>query len=167
MSNQFIVEILTCSIVSGIVVSIIPCTLIILLMRYLKNKMPGLIGTIWELKRSIDNLSFDIDQISVDINKCNTDVKDLQLSFDSLAAEYNTLNENKRQRMPSTTEVEQIEKTITDLLQIEISLSKNLKIANKDSLHKICQDTIKTYPGISTEYIIRKATSIVESFATD
>lgn len=167
MSNQFIIEIILCSIVSGVVVSIIPCILIILLMRYLKNKIPGLIGTIYQLKQSNDNLSFDIDQISLSMDRYNNSVESLQLSFDSLAAEYNTLNENKLQRMPSPTEVEQIEKTITDLLQIEISLSKNLKIANKDSLQKICQDTIKTYPGISTEYIIRKATSIVESFSTD
>lgn len=91
--------------------------------------------------------------------------KQLHEGFSILKVAYKKVYGDKH--MPTPQESEQIEASIRDLLAIEIILSQDMKIANRESVNRIIYSTIKTYPNISEEYITKKAISVITSFIKD
>jgi hypothetical protein len=66
--------------------------------------------------------------------------------------------------MPTPQEAQQIESTIRDLLSIEIVLSQDMPLPRRESFNNVILSTIRTYPNIHEEYLIKKATSIFTNF---
>jgi len=87
--------------------------------------------------------------------------RQLHESFSTLEVAYKKIHEK---RMPTPQEAEQIEQTIRDLLSIEIIMSQDMTIARRDSVNRIVSATIKSYPEIDTEYLIKKAISVITTF---
>ena len=67
--------------------------------------------------------------------------------------------------MPQPPIVEMIDKTIQDLLNIELAMTSNQKIIRKDILEKIILNTCATYPQIDESYIIKKCTAILQNLS--
>ena len=66
--------------------------------------------------------------------------------------------------MPSPDESKQMRETIMENLNTEDLLSQNLKIARKDSVRNIIDNTLATYPDIEPEYTIKLCLAMVENF---
>ena len=122
----------------------------------LKIRFNELVSTLYNLDRSQQSLNSDISDIDIRIAS-------LQESFNTLLIRFD--KEARQTHMPTPEEVELIEKTISDLIEIEVSLSKNLTVARKLALEEISLNVIKTYPDIDRDYIIRKTTSILQTFS--
>lgn len=67
-------------------------------------------------------------------------------------------------RLPTPEESEAMRKTILENINMEVLLSKNLKIARKDSTRNIIDNTLETYPDINPEYIIKLSLAMIENF---
>ena len=67
-------------------------------------------------------------------------------------------------RLPTPDESEAMRKTIMENINMEVLLSKNLKIARKDSTRNIIDNTIDTYPEIQPEYIVKLCLAMIENF---
>lgn len=67
-------------------------------------------------------------------------------------------------RLPTPEESEEMRKTILENINMEVLLSKNLKIARKDSTRNIIDNTLETYPDINPEYIIKLSLAMIENF---
>ena len=61
--------------------------------------------------------------------------------------------------------VEQINATIMDLLTIEVGLSRNMSAPKRDSVPKIIQSVIETYPEVDQEYLTKKTLSMIETYS--
>ncbi len=122
----------------------------------LKIRFNELVSTLYNLDRSQQHLNSDISDIDIRIAS-------LQESFNTLSNRFD--KEAKQTHMPTPEETDSIEKTITDLIEIEVSLSKNLTVARKLALEEISTNVIRTYPDIDQEYIIRKTTAILQTFS--
>ena len=91
--------------------------------------------------------------------------KQLHEGFSILQAAYKKVYGEKH--MPTPQEAEQIESSIRDLLAIEIVLSQDMNVPRRDSVNNVILSTIRTYPNINEEYIIKKSTSIITQFVKD
>lgn len=91
--------------------------------------------------------------------------KQLHEGFSTLQAAYKKVYGEKH--MPNPQEAEQIENSIRDLLAIEIILSQDMKIANRESVNRIIYSTIRTYPNINEEYLTKKTISMITQFIKD
>lgn len=67
-------------------------------------------------------------------------------------------------RLPTPEESEEMRKTILENINMEVLLSKNLKIARKDSTRNIIDNTLETYPEIQPEYIVKLSLAMIENF---
>ena len=129
----------------------------------LKIRFNELVSVLYNLDRSQCNLDRSQQHLNSDISDIDIRIASLQESFNTLLIRFD--KEAKQTHMPTPEEVELIEKTITDLIEIEVSLSKNLTVARKHALEEISENVIKTYPDIDREYIIRKTTAVLQTFS--
>lgn len=121
------------------------------------------------MKKEIDQFSLLLYQIQRDhihshdtLLEINEYTKQLHEGFVILEETYKKVHHEKH--MPTPQEDEQIETTINQLLSIEIILSADMTISRRDSVNQIIMNTIRTYPDIDTEYIVKKAASIIQRF---
>ena len=91
--------------------------------------------------------------------------KQLHEGFSTLQVAYKKVYGEKH--MPNPQEAQQIENSIRDLLAIEIILSQDMKIANRESVNRIIYSTIRTYPNINEEYLTKKTISMITQFIKD
>lgn len=70
----------------------------------------------------------------------------------------------KEYRLPTPEESEAMRKTILENINMEVLLSKNLKIARKDSTRNVIDNTLTTYPDIDPEYVIKLSLAMIENF---
>lgn len=70
----------------------------------------------------------------------------------------------KEFRLPTPEESEAMRKTILENINMEVLLSKNLKIARKDSTRNVIDNTMSTYPDIDPEYVIKLSLAMIENF---
>ena len=54
--------------------------------------------------------------------------------------------------------------TILENINMEVLLSKNLKIARRDSTRSIIDNTLETYSDIEPEYVIKMCLAMIENF---
>lgn len=139
----------------GILILIIEC-IKLRTIHILKIRFTDLVSTLYNLDRSQKNSNLNL--LNIDIRTAS-----LQESFNTL---LNHIDEKEKQtHMPTPDEVALIEKTITDLIETEVSLSRNLTVARKLALKEISANVIRTYPDIDQEYILRKTTAILQTFS--
>jgi hypothetical protein len=139
----------------GILILIIEC-IKLRTIHILKIRFTDLVSTLYNLDRSQKNSNLNL--LNIDIRTAS-----LQESFNTLLTQFD--EKAKQTHMPSPDEVTLIEKTITDLIETEVSLSNNLTVARKHALEEIAANVIRTYPDIDREYILRKTTAILQTFS--
>ena len=99
------------------------------------------------------------------LNDTDESITSLSTSVASLASGYQ--KQLNTRILPKPELVEQITKTITDLLSIEVGLSKNMRASRKESVQLIVENTIKTYPDVNPDYITKKTLSIIEAYTSE
>ena len=99
--------------------------------------------------------------INKNIGSLSSGNDQLEKKLDEVIQTKNLLN---KYRMPSPEESKQMRETIMENLNTEVLLSQNLKIARKDSVRNIIDNTLATYPDIEPEYTIKLCLAMVENF---
>lgn len=97
-------------------------------------------------------------------------IQDMETNIETISASIaNVLNVYKqsvtKRIHPRPELVEQINATIMDLLTIEVGLSKNMSAPKRDSVPKIIQSVIETYPEVDQEYLTKKTLSMIETYS--
>ena len=127
-------------------------------MKKHQNEQSRIIYMILKKQYSHDTNLHDIsennEQIMMNITSLSTSI---DLFTNELEEKRNTKS------YPTPDLVKQITDTIKDQISIEITMSRNMRIANKNSVQKIIETVHKTYPNIELDYIIKKTASIIES----
>lgn len=126
--------------------------------RKLQSQIDRMMNVLYQIHRNYDSSHQSLHEIE-------EYVKQLHEGFSILQAAYKKVYGEKH--MPTPQESEQIESSIRDLLAIEIVLSQDMNVPRRDSVNNVILSTIRTYPNINEEYIIKKATSIITQFIKD
>lgn len=126
--------------------------------RKLQSQIDRMMNVLYQIHRNYDSSHQSLHEIE-------EYTKQLHEGFSILQAAYKKVYGEKH--MPTPQESEQIESSIRDLLAIEIVLSQDMNVPRRDSVNNVILSTIRTYPNINEEYIIKKATSIITQFIKD
>ena len=71
---------------------------------------------------------------------------------------------NSPTRLPLPEESKAMRETILENINVEVLLSKNLRIASRDSIRKIIDATVEAYPDIDLVYTIKLCLAVIENF---
>ena len=99
--------------------------------------------------------------INKNIGSLSSGIEQTEKKLDNVIKTKNLLKEF---RLPTPEESEAMRKTILENINVEVLLSKNLKIARKDSTRNIIDNTLETYPAIEPEYVIKMCLAMIENF---
>ena len=172
MPNLYLLITLTV-VVSIILILVLVCLVIILKMKKITNDLlSSLTFSLYQLRidqeKSIDKLiesDTEIKKAMVIINKnigsLSSGNEAVEKKLDEIIKKKHLL---KEYRLPTPEESEAMRKTILENINMEVLLSKNLKIARKDSTRNIIDNTLSTYPDIEPEYIIKLSLAMIENF---
>lgn len=67
--------------------------------------------------------------------------------------------------MPTPNVTKMMRDTILELINMEVLLSHNMKIPNKESTQHIIDGTLETYPNVKKEYTIKLCLAMIENYA--
>jgi hypothetical protein len=124
----------------------------------LQKQMNHLSTLMYWIYRHFDNNNTELNNISEYTRQLHEGFSTLQVAYKKVYGE---------KHMPDPQEAQQIENSIRDLLAIEIILSQDMKIANRESVNRIIYSTIRTYPNINEEYLTKKTISVITQFIKD
>lgn len=99
--------------------------------------------------------------INKNIGSLSSGNEAVEKKLDAVIKKKNLLKEF---RLPTPEESEAMRKTILENINMEVLLSKNLKIARKDSTRNVIDNTMSTYPDIDPEYVIKLSLAMIENF---
>ena len=122
-----------------------------------------LLITSQRLHRILDEMNSMLYTLTKETSVIHKTTTSLSTSIESTLSEYKEVK--NEQLMPQPPIVEMIDKTIQDLLNIELAMTSNQKIIRKDILEKIILNTCATYPQIDESYIIKKCTAILQNLS--
>lgn len=105
-------------------------------------------NSIIEIKKALTIINKNIGSLSSGIEEYKKDIKE----------------KNNQYRLPLPDESKAMRETILENINVEVLLSKNLRIASKDSTRKIIDATIEAYPEIYPEYTIKLCLAVIENF---
>ena len=108
----------------------------------------------------MNNMLYSLTKETSVIHKTTTA---LSTSVNRVTQEY--IEVKTQTYMPQPEIVEMIDKTIHDLLNIELALRSDQKIIQSDILRKVIVSTCETYPQIDETYIVKKCTAILQNLA--
>lgn len=108
----------------------------------------------------MNNMLYSLTKETSAIHKTTTT---LSTSVNRVTQEY--IEVKTQTYMPQPEIVEMIDKTIHDLLNIELALRSDQKIIQSDILRKVIVSTCETYPQIDETYIVKKCTAILQNLA--
>lgn len=99
--------------------------------------------------------------INKNIGSLSSGNEAVEKKLDEIIKKKNLL---KEYRLPTPEESEAMRKTILENINMEVLLSKNLKIARKDSTRNVIDNTLTTYPDIDPEYVVKLSLAMIENF---
>lgn len=112
-------------------------------------------------KTSFTEIKKALTIINKNIGSLSSGNEALEKKLDEVIKRKNLL---KDYRLPTPEESEAMRKTILENINMEVLLSKNLKIARKDSTRNVIDNTMATYPDIEPEYVIKLSLAMIENF---
>ena len=99
--------------------------------------------------------------INKNIGSLSSGIDNVEKKLDNVIKTKNLLKEF---RLPSPEESKAMRETILENINMEVLLSKNLKIARRDSTRSIIDNTLETYSDIEPEYVIKMCLAMIENF---
>ena len=122
-------------------------------------------------KNDITNGSQDeIKEAMVTINKnikvTTDDIKDNigSLSSSTKAVIQELQQVSNEPYMPTPNVTKMMRETILELINMEVLLSHNMTIPNKESTQHIIDGTLETYPNVKKEYTIKLCLAMIENY---
>ena len=147
--------------------AIIPVTIVLgFQLTSTKKQLKIVMNLVMETKNNCDRSikrSFDSQtEITEIINELSEQVNSLSSSNKLVVKEL--LDKKQEKYWPTPDVVDQIRKSIEDLISIEMMLSSELSAPKAGYLYRITERVTKIYPNIDPEYICNKCTAIVNAF---
>lgn len=159
--------------VSVILILVSVCLVIIIKMKKITNDLlSSLTFSLYQLRidqeKSIDQLMESDTEIKKAMTIINKNIGSLSSGNEAVEKKLDEIINKKHllsdYRLPTPEESEAMRKTILENINMEVLLSKNLKIARKDSTRNIIDNTLETYPDINPEYIVKMTLAMIENF---
>lgn len=159
--------------VSFILILMSVCMVLILKMKKITSDMlASLTFSLYQLRidqeKSIEKLIESDTEIKKAMTIINKNIGSLSSGNEAVEKKLDEIikkkNLLKEYRLPTPEESEAMRKTILENINMEVLLSKNLKIARKDSTRNVIDNTLTTYPDIEPEYVIKLSLAMIENF---
>lgn len=159
--------------VSIILILVSVCLVIVLKTKKITSDLlSSLTFSLYQLRIDQEKSFNDIMESETEIKKAmtiiNKNIGSLSSGNEAIEKKLDDIIKKKHlltdYRMPTPDESELMRKTILENINMEVLLSKNLKIARKDSTRNIIDNTIETYPDINPEYIVKLCLAMIENF---
>lgn len=136
------------------------------------DKINALSMSLYLINKKLESDNESNDNSIIEIKKAltiiNKNIGSLSSGNEAIEKKLNEVINKKHllsnYRLPTPEESEEMRKTILENINMEVLLSKNLKIARKDSTRNIIDNTLETYPEIQPEYIVKLSLAMIENF---
>lgn len=121
-----------------------------------------------KLKTSIEQLKYSIFVLGKDNEKySNLTLEMFDLLQTSVHTTLDTLEEKKNKQIYPTPELsEQITKTISEQIEIQIILNNKTRVPSSKLITEVVNVVRQTYPNIKEDYIINKTITMIETLET-
>lgn len=121
-----------------------------------------------KLKTSIEQLKYSIFVLRKDNEKySNLTLEMFDLLQTSVHTTLDTLEEKKnRQKYPTPELSEQITKTISEQIEIQVILNNKTRVPSSKLITEVVNIVRQTYPNIKEDYIINKTITMIETLET-
>lgn len=121
-----------------------------------------------KLKTSIEQLKYSIFVLRKDNEKySNLTLEMFDLLQTSVHTTLDTLEEKKKRKIYPTPELsEQITKTISEQIEIQVILNNKTRVPSSKLITEVVNVVRQTYPNIKEDYIINKTITMIETLET-
>lgn len=121
-----------------------------------------------KLKTSIEQLKYSIFVLRKDNEKySNLTLETVDLLQTSVHTTLDTLEEKKKRKIYPTPELsEQITKTISEQIEIQVILNNKTRVPSSKLITEVVNIVRQTYPNIKEDYIINKTITMIETLET-
>lgn len=121
-----------------------------------------------KLKTSIEQLKYSIFVLRKDNEKySNLTLEMFDLLQTSVHTTLDRLEENKKRKIYPTPELsEQITKTISEQIEIQVILNNKTRVPSSKLITEVVNIVRQTYPNIKEDYIINKTIMMIETLET-
>lgn len=118
-----------------------------------------------KLKTSIEQLKYSIFVLRKDNEKySNLTLEMFDLLQTSVHTTLDTLEEKKKRQIYPTPELsEQITKTISEQIEIQVILNNKTRVPSSKLITEVVNVVRQTYPNIKEDYIINKTITMIET----
>lgn len=118
-----------------------------------------------KLKTSIEQLKYSIFMLRKDNEKySNLTLEMFDLLQTSVHTTLDTLEEKKKRKIYPTPELsEQITKTISEQIEIQVILNNKTRVPSSKLITEVVNVVRQTYPNIKEDYIINKTIMMIET----
>lgn len=107
------------------------------------------------------------DDIKRAMNTLNSNMGLLSNSVNQVLEEFIKKEKKVTKRLPKPDESKLIRETILECINMEVLLSKDMRIPNKKSTRYIIETAVETYPEIDVGYIVKLTMAMIENFVLD
>lgn len=130
----------------------------------MKNRMSELSRIMYAILRKNEKYDNSHDSIKRALSTLNNNIGSLSSSTNEVFMQLIKTNNKPGNSLPSPDLSKKIRDTILENINMEVLLSKGMRTPNRESMTHIAMNTIKTYPDIDIEYIVKLTISMVENY---
>ena len=130
-------------------------------MRRIKNQLDEVSRILYLSLKKERQSETRMTDIETQLSEVLSGIGSLSSSTAGLIKEVNKNNTMKIWPTPQIAEL--VVSTIRDQISTEITLSNNMKIPNNNSVRKIIDITVATFPNVEEEYITRRVFAEIEN----
>lgn len=116
-------------------------------------------------KRSLQEQSNMLYILMKKLTPACDDIENIKKLYSTLSSSIDLYNDAQNAQLnayPSPELIKAIELSIEDYLKIEMTLSSDLRIVKSDSVRKVMEMLIQTYPTVNKEYLIKKCSAYIK-----
>lgn len=146
---------------------------IIISLEKMKNRIEDLSRITYNLMKKYEYIDSSQDDIKNALSILNSNLKavdqgindnirSLSSSTDKVLEQFNEVSSEPYLPTPNVTKM--IRETILENINIEVLLSHNMTLPNKQSTQHIIDSTVKTYPNVDKEYLVKLCLAMIENF---
>lgn len=154
-----ILTIILIVIVLALTIALVICMTMLIRVKNNSSEISRILFTLMKRQKISDESLNGIKHALVTIHE---NIGSLSTSTKQLIDDFKTINNEKN--LPTPQVVNMIKDTIMEQITIETLLSRDMRVPNKKSTEYIIENTIKTYPHIDQEYLVKLCLAMIENF---
>lgn len=129
------------------------------LMYIITKKLEYIDSSSDDIKRALSTINNNLKTIDEEIND---NIRSLSSSTDKVIEELKQTQTSTYLPTPNITKM--MRETILENINIEVLLSHNMTLPNKQSTKHIIDNTLAAYPNVNEEYTVKLCLAMIENF---